>query len=49
MEGVTSEVGTKIQEMDGQLAIGGLFKVAEHSLWAVSGNPRDGACFKLDK
>ena len=26
-----------------------LFKVAEHSLRAVSDNSRDGACFKLDK
>ena len=26
-----------------------LFKVAEHILRAVSGNSRDGACFKLDK
>ena len=26
-----------------------LLKLAEHSLRAVSGNSRDGACFKLDK
>ena len=26
-----------------------IFKVAEHSFAEVSGNSRDGACFKLDK
>ena len=49
MEGVTSEVGTKIQEMDGQLAIGGLFKVAEHSFVGGQRQPAWRRVFKLDK